>query len=124
MKEQFSHLQKASSDYKGEFVHDIRLLVNAVLSNYSVDTEYEKIFQNLFECLKVENDVDTILFDFDRDIEFVLDCIDEASKFSWSNDIRTERTRKLDYEKFKLMNFDSNIIKIMIANEEKIGFMV
>lgn len=62
-------------------------------------------------------------FQFDKHINFILDCLDEASHFSWPELKRIEKARELDYEYFKSINLKENIVYLAYKKEEIIGFI-
>lgn len=64
-----------------------------------------------------------IPFNFESHIEYLLDFIEEATPSSWPDVIRTDKMRKIDYEHFKCIDLNINTIKMLINEDEIIGFL-
>lgn len=67
--------------------------------------------------------IELLSYDFEEHIEFILDCLDEASPYSWPDIERTPRVRNIDYNFLKKIYLDKHIIKILKDDKKLIGFI-
>lgn len=67
--------------------------------------------------------LECIPYEFDKYINFILDCFEEATPYSWPGTNRTEKARYLDYEYFKHMDLNENIVNMLVNQDEFIGFL-
>jgi len=64
-----------------------------------------------------------VRFEFERHIEFVLDCIEEARPLNWPGAARTRLARTVDYEFFRTIDTNKHCISLLSLRNKTIGFV-